>query len=144
MLAEPSDSLRELATCAELFRLDVTEMTAMQNEGGDAGELQEPSFDLELGPSNDGSRFRVLLGVRLAVESGRARIRVRTEYERGNYQGELTPDLLLEFANHVAVMTALPHVRSALADVTLRVLGSPVLMPVFQRGDLWFDAPGGS
>lgn len=142
MLAEPSDSLRALVAHAALFRLDVTEMTAVQSE--DDGEPEEPSFDLELGPSEDGRRFRVLLGVGLAVESGRARVRVRTEYERGDFPGALTPDLLLEFANHVAVMTAVPHVRSALADVTLRVLGSPVLMPVFQRGDLWFDAPNGS
>lgn len=52
------------------------------------------------------------------------------------------PSVLLEFANEVGLMGLLPYIREALSSTTLRVFGTAVIMPVYQRGELHFEDDG--
>ena len=51
---------------------------------------------------------------------------------------ELTEELALEYANHVGFMAVVPFIRQAIADLSQRVFGQTLLMPIIRRGDVWF------
>lgn len=53
---------------------------------------------------------------------------------------ELDEETVLDFANNVGVMALLPFIREAVADLSTRVFGKAVLMPVMQLGSLEFRA----
>lgn len=44
----------------------------------------------------------------------------------------------IDFANDVAILAILPFTRQAIADITARVFGAALLMPIIQRGQLVF------
>lgn len=51
---------------------------------------------------------------------------------------QLDREALLDFANRIGVMALLPYLRQAIADLSQRVLGEVVLMPVIPPGGLVF------
>lgn len=55
---------------------------------------------------------------------------------------QVSEPVLLEFANEVGIMALLPFVREAVADLSTRVFGNAILMPVMQRGELHFESTG--
>lgn len=90
--------------------------------------------------SADQERFRVRLKVEIVAGFGDVTAEASAEYRRAGFPVEdLTDAVLLEYANNVAVMALLPYLRQAIADMTQRVFGSPLLMPVLQRGAVSFS-----
>lgn len=110
-----------------------------------AAEVEtSPTFELRIGTPDAPKPFDCfLVGVRIDAESNRGRAAVWYE-ARYVLSGEPEPvglPLLTQFANEVAVMVLLPYLREGLADVTRRVWGSTLLVPMMQRGQLAFSVP---
>lgn len=57
---------------------------------------------------------------------------------------EIPEDVRLEFANLVGIMALLPFMREAVADMTRKVVGHPVIMPMIKTGDIRFEGDAGS
>lgn len=71
---------------------------------------------------------------------GEMRVVARAEYHVPVEKAELLArPVTMEFANHVAVMVLVPYLREALSDLSLRVFDQRIVMPMFKRGELWFD-----
>lgn len=51
---------------------------------------------------------------------------------------EFSESVLLDFANRIGVMALVPFLRQAIADVSQRVLGEVILMPMMKPGELSF------
>lgn len=133
---EPSDGLLELVAGTQLVRLGITQIKAERRDEPHAP--LDPTFHLEVSRADDEPKFRIKLGVDLTVEAGTLLVEADAEYEvpTDPAPGEA---LIVEYANHVGVMALLPFLRSALADTALRVFERPIMMPIYQRGEIWFD-----
>ena len=54
--------------------------------------------------------------------------------------GDQPPQRAVElFANEVAVMTSFPYLREGIASIPSKVFGTPVTLPIAQRGQIGFD-----
>ena len=50
----------------------------------------------------------------------------------------LAPEVPADFASRVALMAAFPYVREALSDLTTRVTGTAVVLPLLRPGQITF------
>ncbi len=143
-MAEPSESLRALAPLARLDELAFVEVQARRHLDAATPDDVEiaPQYTLDAGTSDDGDRFRLVLSVALDLGVGEVRVAVAAYYTAQDGAPLLTQALVVEYANEVGVMTVLPFLRQGIADVTQRVFGTPLLMPVMSRGALVFPVPG--
>lgn len=104
----------------------------------------DPTFTLfiETPEDDEGSnQFGVKLRIVAELPPGDASVTYRAVYNTGE-AGLPAASVLMEFVNEVAVMTLIPYLREALADVTRRVFVHPLVMPMFQRGELRFSSAG--
>lgn len=123
-----------------ISQLELSAKRASASVEPDADEVVQPLHTLGLNPRDDGAAFMVRLATVIESSAGRIVSEVAVEYSVDGFtMDSVSERVLLEFANNVAIMTAIPFVRQSIADITLRVFGSPLLMPVMQRGDLEFD-----
>lgn len=61
---------------------------------------------------------------------------------KAEFRDRLRVARALDYSNDVAVVALLPYLRQAIADLTQRVFGSPLLMPALQRGAVTFSMVG--
>lgn len=88
-------------------------------------------------------QFRLQLRCEIELPTGVAVIEPVATYRLPTDDADLlTPNVITEYANEVGVMALIPYLRHALADITLRVLEEPLLMPVLPRGALHFEWDG--
>ena len=141
-----SSALEQLVQVAELQSVAFEELSARRISGNDPSE--PPRFDLRIdvepAESVSGEWRQVVYTLRVHFEapSGEATVAPMAVYRVPADQ----PDLLaaqnvMDYANEVAVMTLIPYARSALSELSSRVLDEHVLMPVFQRGEVAFALP---
>lgn len=139
----PSEALQALVPTLDLVAVQFNEISAVRAANFDPGLVVEqvtPSYSLKLGSATD--LFHVTLRVEIATVIGHVTVESVASYQSdADGESNIGQDLALEFANHVGLMALLPFVREAVASQTLRVFGQPILMPMLQRGDLWFN-PG--
>lgn len=137
----PADRLQRLVTVAKLEGVGFLEVSVRKSETAPAEvEVPGPQFELGIDVSAKDRRFRTRF--RVTAESDDVTIAVEpiAEYSVPEEDGDLLElSLLLEYANEVALMTMIPFAREAIADVTRKVLGSVVLLPVLRRGEVTFD-----
>lgn len=142
---EPSGLLRELVSVIELDDIRYREVAARAETTEEP--IEEPRFALQVQvedvdePSQEG-RLHVAFDIRVVVrtEDGEMRVVARAEYHVPIEKAELlAKPVTMEFANHVVVMTLVPYLREALSDLSLRVFDQRIVMPMFKRGELWFD-----
>jgi preprotein translocase subunit SecB len=101
----------------------------------------EPEFNLQFGRDDDAGRFRVRLKTLIESDPGKILVDAAAEYTvEGVDVATIPEDLMLEFANQVAVFAIIPYLRQAVADMTQRVFGVPLTMPMYRRGELVFTA----
>ncbi|ACZ31928.1 hypothetical protein Xcel_2921 [Xylanimonas cellulosilytica DSM 15894] len=98
-----------------------------------------PSFELQV--EHGDARFRMTVRVNVETDAGPVAVEGYAQYGTGDGSVELTESLLFEFVNDVGIMVLIPYLRQAIADVTQRVFGSPLVMPVMQRGAIRFERP---
>lgn len=99
----------------------------------------DPTYQLRFDTADDGE-FRLRVTIEIETPHASILVEAAAEYVASEYSGELTPDLLVEYTNQIGTMTLLPYLRQAVADLTQRVFGEPLLMPVMERGAIVFDA----
>lgn len=129
---------------ATLLTIDTTELGARRVES-EPDDSEEPQLDrdhaLSVAGRADGGAFRVSLRTTIhAPGVGDIECEVLAEYEIDSLKySEIPHEVLETFVNKVAVMALLPFVRQAIADITLRVFGSGLLMPIVQQGEVEFE-----
>jgi hypothetical protein len=155
---EISDELDALISGVTLLDISYFEMTAARTENSRndvvsdeaargtsgaaddvASEIKSSHF-LSFEQKEDGTAFRVSLKTTVDSPDGIASVRCVAEYgvEKVDAKG-LSNELLLDFTNHIATMALVPYIRQGLSDITQRVFGSALLMPIIRRGELEFS-----
>lgn len=84
-----------------------------------------------------GKHFGTRFEFQIKAPQWKAIISVITDYE-GCQEFELSPEAPANFASKVAFMAAFPFVREALSDLTSRVTGTAVLLPLVRQGEIVF------
>ena len=148
-MPEVSEGLGRLVDAAQLQAVEYLKLSAERNEDASLdlihnGEISvEPNY--RLGTWEDGGRFGIRLKVEITTEIGDIAAEVISSYATpDDYEQEITEDLLLEFANEAGLMMLFPYLRQGAADLSLRVFGLPLLMPIIMRRDLQFSPQEGS
>lgn len=100
----------------------------------------EPEFALEFAKDLERGRFRVRVKTMIQAEPGSIVVDAAAEYAvEGLDIALVSEDLLLEFTNKVAIFAIIPYLRQGVADMTQRVFGTPLTMPMYRRGELEFS-----
>lgn len=97
----------------------------------------EPHYGLRL--RHEGNELGVRLSTTLDSGTVEIEVDVSVDYEIQD-DVEIPEGVQLEFANEVGIMTLVPYVRQAVADISQRVTGEVILMPIIPRGQLRFSA----
>lgn len=143
-MPEHSQTLLDLNAIAELVNVEFEELHARRTGRRDPDEDTPinvaPEYTLNVETRDDGPGFRISLRIFVQLGIGEVRVAAVAHYDAEGFAGELTPPLLVEYANEVAIMTLLPYLRHAISDLTQRVFGPPLLMPIVRRGEVTFDA----
>ncbi|WP_349865016.1 hypothetical protein [Leifsonia sp. WHRI 6310E] len=145
-MSEANDTITvvDLLNDVALENIEQTELAASRGDGKLGGDLPEaePSYRLSIDGRDDDKAFRVGLRTEIQVGTGSIISEIRAEYLLGEMRFSAVEDATrLEFANKIAIMAILPYTRQSIADITSRVFGAPLLMPIVQRGELEFEVP---
>lgn len=101
----------------------------------------EPQFTLEFAKDLEAGKFRVRIRTQIVAEPGTIVVDAAAEYAvSGIDVAVVQNELLLEFANRVALFAIIPYLRQGVADMTQRVFGVPLTMPMYRQGELEFTA----
>lgn len=142
-----SAALQSMVQGVELEEITFRELSAVRADE-DETVLREhagavPKFALGIiQDGDDETRFELRLRCEISFPDGSELV----AEPRARYQVledsllPLSKGLLVEFANEVAVMALIPYLRQAVADLSQRVFGAVLLMPVMQRGEVSFVA----
>lgn len=107
--------------------------------GGDLDESEPTPIEINcvLGTRQEGKRFGTRFEFRITAPQWQAVIAVIAYYE-GCQEFALSSEAPADFASRVALMAAFPYVREALSDLTTRVTGTAVLLPLIRPGQITF------
>ena len=94
-------------------------------------------IDCKLGTRQEGKEFGARFEFHFKAAQWQAIIAVITDYA-GPEEFVLAPEASADFASKVALMAAIPFVREALSDLTTRVTGTAVLLPLIRPGQITF------
>lgn len=144
-----SDDSTEPLTVVELLRkvqllgIQQIELAASRGTGDMADNTQaEPTYGLQISGRDDDKAFRVGLRAEIQVGNGSILSNIEAEYELSTVTySSIIEQTKIDFANDVAVMAIVPYTRQAIADISARVFGAALLMPIIQRGQLVFSLP---
>jgi len=98
-----------------------------------------PQYTLQTAHRDDDRGFRVRIRSDIETSVGTIKVDVAADYVLTNlHAAEISPGLMIEFVNEVAVMVLLPYLRQSIADVSQRVFGASLTMPIYKRGEVSF------
>ncbi len=143
-MSEPSNELRDFVGQVELEDLSFAELTARRalEPVESEGNTVEPRYTLNAQMTDDHLHFRLTLRIDLEASAGELRAAAMADYRvEEKAASALTMRMAVEYANEVGVMALLPYLRQAIADLSLRVFGTALLMPIQQRGAVSFALP---
>lgn len=109
-------------------------------QAGSDLEGSEPTpieINCKLGTRQEGKEFGARFEFHFKAAQWQAVIAVITDYA-GPQEFVLAPEASADFASKVALMAAFPYVREALSDLTTRVTGTAVLLPLIRPGQITF------
>ena len=120
-------------------RLSIDLVDDAPQVGGDLEESEPTPIEINcmLGTRQAGKRFGTRFEFQIKAPQWTAVISVITDYE-GCQEFALSPEAPADFASRVALMAAFPYVREALSDLTTRVTGTAVLLPLIRPGQIVF------
>jgi len=123
-----------------ISQLELSGTRSLVTDDSSGAELVDPAYglDIDLRDADDG--FRIRLTTRVEAPQGTIVSQVGAEYvvEALSIRS-VSRVILVEFVNNVALMHILPYTRQSISDISVRVFGSPLLMPIIQRGELSFS-----
>lgn len=133
------DLIKDLIQRSELTSIEFHEVSARRFEGvPDSDEPHEGQVSLGFQHRADLDGFGIRIVGDVAVPTGEVRVIAAVEYKL--LHGEQPPRRSVElFANEVAVMTLFPYLREGIASITSKVFGTPITLPVAQRGQIGFE-----
>lgn len=143
-MSEPLRALRDLVGQVELEDLSLVELTARRSlkPAEPDSAAVEPHYTLNAQVTDDKLHLRLILRIDLEASAGELRAAAMADYRVDEKAAPtLTMRLAVEYANEVGVMTLLPYLRQAIADLSLRVFGAALLMPILPRGAVSFALP---
>jgi preprotein translocase subunit SecB len=143
-VADLSEELARLVDAAQLQAVEYLHLSAERNEDVDLARLHNGEISVEpsyrLGTWQDETRFGIRLKIEITTEIGVIAAEAISSYATpGDHEQDITEDLLLEFANQAGLMMLFPYLRQGVADLSQRVFGLPLLMPILMRRDLQFS-----
>jgi len=139
---------RVVDSAAELLEIGITlqgvqffRLEAAVNEDAaapiEAPEEVSPAYGLKL--RHEGREIGTRVSITLDEVAWKIVVDAAVDYTLDE-DVQVTEGGLLDFANNVGVMALLPYLRQAIADLSQRVLGEVIMMPVIARGSLVFTA----
>jgi hypothetical protein len=141
-----SASLRRLVAAANLVNISFMQISAIRHATPVAPSESgiKPAYALNLAVSTEPEpQFRLQLRCEVQLPTGSVVVEPAATYRVSPEDADLlTPSAITEYANEVGVMALIPYLRHALADVTLRVLDEPLIMPILPRGAIHFEWDG--
>jgi len=151
-MPDPSSALIELVDKIELSQIACYELVAarglLDEDGersvvgpGNVDDLEVVSAENQLGVYwlQDGGQFLVRLSAHLVTNAGEIRVGVQAEYiAEGLTRDDVAPEVEQEYINRVAVMTLVPYLRQAIADLSARVFGNTLTLGVIRPGEIAF------
>lgn len=136
----------EFAEDIDLINIRYSKLCAERVE--EVLEPVPPVFRLAIAAAQEGDteedyrEIRITVGVEVQTSNGGVDIDVQAFYKMPKtYEKHADTLLITEFFNHLGMSTVVPYLRSALSDLSLRVLGRDIAMPAFVPGDVVFDLP---
>ena len=145
-MSEPSPP-RTITSAAELLEFGV-ELEGVQffrlqaeivEDVAPAAEPPEeiaPVYGLKI--RHEGTELGIRVSVTLDLATAKIVVDGAVNYTTA-LEVQMDEEAALDFANNVGVMAILPYLRQAIADLSQRVTGEIVLMPVIPRGGLVFS-----
>lgn len=146
-MPETTDTIAvvDIVNDVDLIGIEQIELGAARGTGDAGGEPPEaePSYQLTVNARDDDKAFRIGLRTEIKVGTGSIVSEIEAEYGfRELTLSAVSEQTRIDFANDVAIMAILPFTRQSIADITIRVFGAPLLMPIVKRGELSFSVPG--
>lgn len=144
-------ALSDLTEVTNLSGITFLEISAVQDEITDREVSPEsdeeslesfhPTFGYRVDPHANDKAFRIRFRMTVESRSGIAVVEIASEWilTEGSARS-IDGQTMLDFVNSEGLNTMLPYVRQALADITQRVYGNAVVMPVTRRGEIAFTA----
>ena len=117
--------------------IDLVENAPQAGSDLEGSESTPIEINCMLGTRHEGKRFGTRFEFQFKATQWQAIIAVITYYE-GHQEFALAPEVPADFASRVALMAAFPYVREALSDLTTRVTGTAVVLPLLRPGQIVF------
>ena len=117
--------------------IDLVENAPQAGSDLEGSESTPIEINCMLGTRHEGKRFGTRFEFQFKATQWQAVIAVITYYE-GCQEFALAPEVPADFASRVALMAAFPYVREALSDLTTRVTGTAVVLPLLRPGQIVF------
>lgn len=104
------------------------------------------SQELIFGTRDDDAAFRIRIRTLMDVpEGGQVVVGIAGEWDYApGTASQIAESVMLDFVNNVAIMVLMPFIREHAADLSRRVFGNALMLPMMQRGQIQFDAPASS
>lgn len=138
---------RRVSTAAEMLDVGVDiesvqffNLHAEVNEGVEApNDEQEvsPTYGLKL--RHEGNELGIRVSITIDLVGAKIVVDAAVNYVTAELL-DMEEATFLDFANNVGVMALLPYLRQAIADLSQRVIGEVILMPIIPRGGLTFSS----
>lgn len=138
-------TIEDLLDHVTLVSIDLCRLNANRDldfrPKADAVELEvDPQYALDINTRDDGGGFRVKFATDIKTPLGSIGAEVVGVYSLdGATIDPKSTAALGDFVNNVALMHVLPYSRQAIADLSQRVFGSALLMPIIKRGEISFQ-----
>jgi hypothetical protein len=152
-VSEPTREVIALVNAVDLESISFLELSAKRLDeeatqslvDNDEAYDVQPDFTLQFARDLDQQKFRIRIKTVIQAQPGTVVIDAAADYSMSDLELEdITEELMLEFANRVALMSIVPYLRQGLADMTQRVFGVPLTMPLYRSGELQFTAASSS
>ncbi|MGP1497869.1 MAG: hypothetical protein ACTTI9_05025 [Schaalia odontolytica] len=117
--------------------IDLMDNAPQAGADHDDSESTPIQINCKLGTRQEGKEFGTRFEFHFKAAQWQAIIAVITDYV-GCQEFVVSPEASADFASKVALMAAIPFVREALSDLTTRITGTAVLLPLIRNGDIEF------
>lgn len=136
MTNDTQAALIQLVQDTDLQSIEFHELYASRSFGGeyDAEAEGNPNYEMTMQTRTGDSDLGVRLAIRVLTGQGNIRAVVAADYT--NRGQEPDGHVMQRFATEVGVMALVPYARQAVADLSQRVFGQSLLMPVVKREDV--------
>lgn len=130
------EALEELVHSTSLTSIEFHELHAARSFEAptDDPAEQDPSYVMHMQTRIGESDLGVRVGVRVETYKGIIDVLAAADYSNAGPAPD--DDVMERFATEVGVMAVVPYLRQAIADLSQRVLGESLLMPIIKREDV--------